>query len=108
MAERDQQAIGGDDPLMRTVAGSFFRAGDPADSAVALAGSRSAGQDSPPDVPTLYLSASLDGVAAAMIAHTDDRSHELRVLRFKVGYATIDTDYGGWKLTDVTRDEPRH
>ncbi|GAA1347916.1 RES domain-containing protein [Arthrobacter roseus] len=69
---------------MRTVKGSFYRAVDPAYRALALAGSRSAGRYSPPDVPTLYLSASLDGVAAAMIAHTDDRTPDLKVLRFEV------------------------
>jgi RES domain-containing protein len=84
MAQRDQPAIGGDDPLLRTVTGSFYRAVDPAYRDVALAGSRSAGRYSPPDVPTLYLSASLEGVAAAMVAHTDDRTPGLRVLRFEV------------------------
>lgn len=84
MVERDKPAVGGDNPLMRTVTGSFYRAVDPAYRAIALSGSRSAGRYSPPDVPTLYLSASRDGVAAAMIAHTDDRTPELEVLRFEV------------------------
>ncbi|MGO4805195.1 RES family NAD+ phosphorylase [Arthrobacter sp. 2MCAF15] len=84
MAQRDQPAIGGDDPLMRTVMGSFYRAVHPTYSDNALAGSRYAGRYSPPNVPTLYLSSSLDGVAAAMIAHTDDRTPDLRVLRFEV------------------------
>lgn len=84
MSRRSQPAIGGDDPLMRTVTGSFFRAIDPAYRDVALAGSRSAGRYSLPGVPTLYLSASPEGVAAAMIAHTDDRTPNLRVLQFEV------------------------
>jgi len=76
--------VHGADPLARTVAGSFFRAVDRAHRATALAGSRSAGRYSPPDVPTLYLSASPGGVAAAMAAHTDERSPERAVLRFAV------------------------
>ena len=76
--------VDGDDPLRRTVAGTFYRAVDPAHRSSALAGSRSAGRYSPPDVPTLYLSASRDGVAAAMIAHTGARVPELDVLGFEV------------------------
>lgn len=81
---RDQPLVGGSDPLRRTVSGAFYRAVDPAYRASALSGSRSAGRYSPPDVPTLYLSASRDGVAAAMLAHRDERTPDLEVLRFKV------------------------
>jgi RES domain-containing protein len=76
--------VGGDDALARTVSGPFYRAVDSAHRADALAGSRSAGRYSPPGVPTLYLSASRAGVAAAMIAHADERSLALDVLRFDV------------------------
>ena len=76
--------VAGGDPLGRTVSGTFYRAVDPAHRDVALAGSRSAGRYSPPGVPTLYLSASRAGVAAAMIAHTDARSPTLDVLEFHV------------------------
>lgn len=82
--QNDELLIGGDDPLMRTVRGVFYRAVEPAYRSDALAGSRSAGRYSPPDVPTLYLSASREGVAAAMIAHTDDRTPDLEVIRFQV------------------------
>ncbi|GAB3552122.1 hypothetical protein GCM10027404_22280 [Arthrobacter tumbae] len=75
--------------VMRTVKGSFYRAVDPAYRGLALAGSRSAGRYSPPDVPTLYLSSSPEGVAAAMIAHTDDRTPDLEVLRFEVEASRI-------------------
>ncbi|TYD00793.1 RES domain-containing protein [Arthrobacter echini] len=70
---------------MRSVRGSFFRAIDPSYRADALTGSRSAGRYSPEGVPTLYLSSSREGVAAAMIAHTDDRTPDLEVLQFEVG-----------------------
>ena len=76
--------VGGDDPLGRTVGGTFYRAVDPAHRDAALAGSRSAGRYSRPDVPTLYLSASRAGVAAAMIAHTGARSPTLDVLGVEV------------------------
>lgn len=76
--------VGGGDPLARTVSGPFYRAVEPAHRAAALAGSRSAGRYSPPDVPTLYLSASRAGVAAAMTAHTGARSPTLDVLAFEV------------------------
>jgi len=76
--------VEGPDPLARTVSGSFHRAVDPAHRAAALAGSRSAGRYSPADAPTLYLSASREGVAAAMIAHTGARSPALEVLAVQV------------------------
>jgi RES domain-containing protein len=81
---RHRPLVGGDDALMRTVSGSFHRAVDPAHRATALAGSRAAGRYSPPGVPTLYLSASRAGVAAAMIAHTGARSPALDVLTVEV------------------------
>lgn len=84
MTAREQPLVGGDDPLARTVRGTFHRAVDPAHHSAALAGSRSAGRYSPLGVPTLYLSASRDGVAAAMIAHTGARSPTLDVLSFEV------------------------
>ncbi|SDL55510.1 RES family NAD+ phosphorylase [Arthrobacter sp. ok362] len=73
-----------DNAVVRTVTGTFFRAVDPTYRAAALEGSRSAGRYSPPDVPTLYLSSSRDGVAAAMIAHSNGRTPNLEVLRFDV------------------------
>lgn len=82
--EREQPVVTRDGGVMRTVKGQFYRAVDPAYREDALAGSRSAGRYSPPNVPTLYLSSSPEGVAAAMIAHTDDRSPKLEVLHFEV------------------------
>ncbi|MGO4230943.1 RES family NAD+ phosphorylase [Arthrobacter sp. YAF34] len=70
--------------VTRTVTGTFFRAVDPAYRDSALEGSRSAGRYSPPGVPTLYLSSSRDGVAAAMIAHSDARTPNLEVLQLEV------------------------
>lgn len=81
--------VGGNDPLARSVSGTFHRAVDAAHRAAALAGSRSAGRYSPPDVPTLYLSSSRDGVAAALIAHTGARSPDLEVLSFHVDAGRI-------------------
>lgn len=69
---------------MREVRGIFFRAVDPAHRAQALRGSRSAGRYSRPDEPTLYLSSSVDGVAAAMVAHRDARAAELEVVAVEV------------------------
>ncbi|WP_197022292.1 RES family NAD+ phosphorylase [Candidatus Blastococcus massiliensis] len=76
--------VGGGDSLARSVSGTFYRAVDPAHRAAALAGSRSAGRYSRADVPTLYLSASREGVAAAMIAHSGARSPVLDVLALEV------------------------
>ncbi|WP_245580413.1 RES family NAD+ phosphorylase [Arthrobacter castelli] len=82
--QHDEPTVRPDGALMRAVTGSFFRAVDPAYRDVALGGSRSAGRYSPPDVPTLYLSSSRAGVAAAMIAHTADRTTDLEVMQFDV------------------------
>lgn len=82
--QQSQPIVSGDDPLMRSVRGSFFRAANPSYRADALTGSRSAGRYSREGVPTLYLSSSREGVAAAMIAHTDDRTPDLEVLQFEV------------------------
>ncbi len=76
--------VGGSDPLARAVSGTFFRAVDPAHRAAALDGSRSAGRYSPPDLPTLYLSSSRAGIAAAMVAHTGARAPVLDVLTLEV------------------------
>jgi len=73
-----------DSTPLKTVRGTFYRAVDPAYRELALAGSRSAGRFSPPDVPTLYLSSSPEGVAAALIAHADARAPHLEVLAFDV------------------------
>ena len=73
----------GDRPFV-DVCGTFYRAVDPVYEHAALTGSRSAGRYSPPDVPTLYLSSSRKGVAAAMQKHADDRTPTLTVLSFEV------------------------
>ena len=65
------------------VDGLFHRAVDPAHRASALAGSRSPGRYSRPDQPTLYLSSSPEGVAAAMVAHRAARG-DLVVVTFEV------------------------
>lgn len=84
MTGPDEPVVRAAGPVMRTVVGSFYRAVDPAHRSSALAGSRSAGRYSAPGVPTLYLSASREGVAAAMVAHSGERSPGLAVLRFEV------------------------
>ena len=73
----------GDWPFV-SVRGTFYRAVDPAYEHAALNGSRSAGRYSPPDVPTLYLSSSPAGVAAAMQKHAGGRTPALKVLAFEV------------------------
>lgn len=82
--QRTEPVVTLDDAVMRTVTGTFFRAVDPAYRDAALEGSRSAARYSPPDVPTLYLSSSRDGVAAATIAHSNERTPGLEVLQFDV------------------------
>lgn len=80
----DEPKVSRNGNLMCTVTGSFFRAVDPAYRSAALEGSRSPGRYSPPDTTTLYLSSSLEGVAVAMMAHTDHRAPQLEVLQFEV------------------------
>jgi RES domain-containing protein len=82
--KRDRPAVTRESGALRTLSGLFYRAVDPAYRDAALEGSRSAGRYSPPDVPTLYLSSSPEGVAAAMIAHAGDRTPDLKVLQFQV------------------------
>jgi RES domain-containing protein len=66
------------------VEGTFYRAVDPAFRDYAIAGSRTAGRYSCADQPTLYLSSSPAGVAAAMIAHKDHRSEALSLVSMQV------------------------
>lgn len=71
------------------VSGTFYRAIDPQFRGTAIAGSRSAGRYSRPNQPTLYLSSSVEGVEAAMIAHKDDRAEELEIIELKVEASRI-------------------
>lgn len=73
--------------LLCDIQGIFYRAVDAAHADAALAGSRRAGRYSAPDQPTLYLSASPEGVAAAMIAH-----HIGDVTRTVLGFDVTATD----------------
>lgn len=66
------------------VRGTFHRAVDPRFRERAIAGSRAAGRYSRAHEPTLYLSSSRDGVAAAMLAHRDARAEELEVVEVDV------------------------
>ncbi|MHA7262203.1 RES family NAD+ phosphorylase [Arthrobacter sp. TMN-37] len=84
MAQRGAPVVDGGDPLSRRVRGTFYRAVDPAYREAALGGSRNAGRYSRPGVPTLYLSSSPEGVAAAMIAHAGNRAPDLEVVEFDV------------------------
>lgn len=68
-------------PVLR---GIFYRAIDPQFRAYAIAGSRSAGRYSRPEEPTLYLSSSVDGVEAAMIAHKKARPSSLETVEIEV------------------------
>ena len=71
------------------VEGVFFRGVDPAHADTALAGSRAAGRYSSAVQPTLYLSASRDGVAAAMRAHARNRAVDLAVVEVDVVAADV-------------------
>lgn len=66
------------------VEGVFYRAVEPSYTRYALAGSRVPGRYSAAGQPTLYLSSSIEGVDAAMIAHVDERSAELDTIEFEV------------------------
>ncbi len=74
---------GADAPFTK-VDGVFYRAVDPAYRDGALSGSRYPGRYSSAAQPTLYLSASRDGVAAAMKAHSDNRSGRLEIVSVHV------------------------
>ncbi|BDZ48500.1 hypothetical protein GCM10025867_07410 [Frondihabitans sucicola] len=82
--EPEEPCVERDGALWSRVRGTFSRGVDPAYRESALAGSRSAGRFSPPGVPTLYLSSSAEGVAAAMIAHVDPSAPPREVLEFEV------------------------
>lgn len=68
-------------PVIR---GTFYRAIDPQFREFAIAGSRSAGRYSRAHEATLYLSSSVDGVEAAMVAHKDARSAALEIVEVEV------------------------
>ncbi len=70
-------------PLGCRVTGDFYRAVDAAYGGQALDGSRLPGRYSAAGEPTLYLSSSPEGVAAAMTAHGGAR-RDLTVLTFTV------------------------
>lgn len=67
-----------------TVCGTFYRAINPQFRDLAIRGSRSAGRYSRANEPTLYLSSSVDGVEAAMIAHKKARPASLEILQLDV------------------------
>ncbi|WP_261565634.1 RES domain-containing protein [Frankia gtarii] len=75
--------------LFVAVEGGFFRAVDPAYLDDALVGSRGAGRYSPPGRPTLYMSASPEGVNVAMIAHAADRAPEPALIGLSVTASCI-------------------
>lgn len=66
------------------VRGTFYRAIDPHFREFAIAGSRSAGRYSRAHEPTLYLSSSVEGVEAAMIAHQRTRSTAREIIELAV------------------------
>ncbi|WP_221439679.1 RES family NAD+ phosphorylase [Paucibacter oligotrophus] len=68
-------------PLLR---GTYYRAIDPNFAGYAIAGSRRAGRYSRSGEPTLYLSSSVEGVEAAMIAHHDARPSSLQIVEIDV------------------------
>lgn len=71
------------------VDGVFYRAIDPAYRQFALSGSRNPGRYSDSSQPTLYLSSSPEGVAAAMVAHKDSRSADLELIKIRVNAENI-------------------
>ncbi|WAC66927.1 RES domain-containing protein [Agrococcus sp. SL85] len=75
-----------------TLRGTFYRAIDPAFRSSAVAGSRAAGRYSRAHEPTLYLSATREGVAAAMVAHRSARASALEV---------AEVDVEAWGIVDL-------
>lgn len=73
-----------DSTFAPAIRGTFYRAIDPNFLEFAIAGSRSAGRYSRAYEPTLYLSSSVDGVEAAMIAHKGARSAALKIVEIDV------------------------
>ncbi len=69
---------------LHAVSGVFYRAVDPLHAADALSGSCGDGRYSRRGQPTLYLSASREGVEAAMAAHRAADERERVVLPFRV------------------------
>ncbi|WP_094770552.1 RES family NAD+ phosphorylase [Microbacterium gorillae] len=78
-----------DSTFAPAIRGTFYRAIDPNFREFAIAGSRSVGRYSRAHEPTLYLSSSVDGVEAAMIAHKDTRSVALEIVEIEVEAAGI-------------------
>ena len=73
-----------DSTFTSRIRGTFYRAIDPKFREFAIAGSRSAGRYSRAHEPTLYLSSSVDGVEAAVIAHKDTRPVEREIVEIDV------------------------
>lgn len=74
--------------LFNRVQGTFYRTVDPKYRLQVIAGSRLAGRYSAIDQPTLYLSASREGMAAAIAVHKGSRSLKQEVIE-------VDVDGGG-------------
>jgi RES domain-containing protein len=70
--------------IFSRVDGVFYRAIDPRYAEHAISGSRTAGRYSARNQPTLYLSSSIEGVEAAMIAHAGGRSTTLETIALAV------------------------
>lgn len=74
---------------MIDIAGTFFRAVLPQHSGAALEGSHGPGRYNRAQQPTLYMSSSEEGVAAAMIKHTRPGDPERMLVRLRVHASSI-------------------
>jgi RES domain-containing protein len=72
------------DQIFTAVKGTFYRAIDPAYKSSVIAGSRLAGRYSTAQQPTLYLSATHEGMQAAIGVHEGNRAAEKQVVRINV------------------------
>lgn len=70
--------------IFHSVDGTFYRTVDPAYKSSVITGSRLAGRYSSVEQPTLYLSATLEGMAAAIGVHKANRSTNQEVIAVKV------------------------
>jgi RES domain-containing protein len=78
-----------DSIFVPVINGTFYRAIDPSFREFAIAGSRSAGRYSRAHEPTLYLSSSVDGVEAAMIAHENAQTVAREIVEIDVQAARV-------------------
>lgn len=72
------------DDLLTSVSGTFYRTIDPAYRYSVIAGSRLAGRYSRLNQPTLYLGSSVEGMAASIAVHKNNRATAQEIIEIDV------------------------